>query len=284
MPLLSQSLLYPNLRLTLRKNSTMSSKLNASQSSRFSWQRLLLVLALSLSSVGAIAAPAQAFDLLQPFRSIVDRYIRIFEGYYTRTVEDVLGSVLEDILRSDPGDLGIPDPPADWQELEQVIGGDGLGDGTGQASPETQRLDHFNTNPVVLQQSLANATDRESARGMANSVLGTEGQAAMKEEMEAAQEALEAIAAKSEEAQSLDVTQDVMKNLTDMVSHQSQLESGSYEQLMQLRQQSATSNLIEANISEALDEGNRAKHAEAMAGASQVVQAAANMYLPGSNN
>jgi transposase len=66
-----------------------------------------------------------------------------------------------------------------------------------------------------------------------------------------------AIASKSEEAQSLDVTQDVMKNLTDMVSHQSQLESGSYEQLMQLRQPSATANLIGANISEALDEGNR---------------------------
>lgn len=36
-------------------------------------------------------------------------------------------------------------------------------------------------------------------------------------------------------------------------------QSGSYEQLMQLRQQSATSNLIGANILEALDEGNRAK-------------------------
>jgi hypothetical protein len=71
-----------------------------------------------------------------------------------------------------------------------------------------------------------------------------------------------------------------MKNLTDMVSHQSQLESGKYEQLMQLRQQSATANLIGANISEALDEGNRAKHAEAMAGARQVVQAV-SVYLLG---
>lgn len=57
-----------------------------------------------------------------------------------------------------------------------------------------------------------------------------------------------------------------MKNLTGMVDHQSQLESSSYKQLIQLRQQSATTNLIGANISEALDEGNRAKHAEAMAG------------------
>jgi hypothetical protein len=30
-----------------------------------------------------------------------------------------------------PGELGIPDPPGDWQELDQVIGGDGLGDVTG---------------------------------------------------------------------------------------------------------------------------------------------------------
>jgi hypothetical protein len=209
--------------------------------------------------------------------------VQIFEGYYTRTVNDVLGGVLGDILGGNTGELGIPDPPGDWQELDQVIGGDGLGDVTGQASGETQRLDNFNANPVVLQQSLANASDRESARSMATSVLGTEGQTAMKQEMDAAEQALSAIADKSQEAQSLDVTQDVMKNLTDMVSHQSQLESGSYEQLMQLRQQSATANLIGANISEALDEGNRAKHAEEMAGAQQVVQAAANVYLPGAS-
>jgi hypothetical protein len=254
------------------------------QPSRPTWKRSVLILALSLGSAGILMAPAQAFDLLQPFKSIVNQYVQIFEGYYTRTVNDVLGGVLGDILGGNTGELGIPDPPGDWQELDQVIGGDGLGDVTGQASGETQRLDNFNANPVVLQQSLANASDRESARSMATSVLGTEGQAAMKQEMDAAEQALSEIADKSQEAQSLDVTQDVMKNLTDMVSHQSQLESGSYEQLMQLRQQSATANLIGANISEALDEGNRAKHAEEMAGAQQVVQAAASVYLPGSTN
>ena len=56
---------------------------------------------------------------------------------------------------------------------------------------------------------------------MATSVLGTEGQTAVKQKMDAAAQALSAIADKSQEAQSLDVTQDVMKNLTDMVSHPS---------------------------------------------------------------
>lgn len=247
-------------------------------------KRSMLLLTLSLSSAGILMAPAQAFDILQPFKSIVNQYVQIFEGYYTHTVNDVLGSVLGDVLNGNTGELGIPDPPGDWQEVGQVIGGEGLGDVAGQASGESQRLDNFNANPVVLQQSLTNATDRESARSMATSVLGTEGQTAMKQEMDAAQQALGAISDKSQAAQSLDVTQDVMKNLTDMVGHQSQLESGSYEQLMQLRQQSATANLIGANISEALDEGNRAKHAEEMAGAQQVVQAAANVYLPGSLN
>jgi hypothetical protein len=248
---------------------------------RPTWKRSVLILALSLSTVGVRMAPVRAFSLLQPFQSIVNQYMQIFEGYYSHTVNDTLGSVLGNILGNSTGDLGIAAPPSDWQEVGQTIGGNGQGDGAGQASGASQRLDNFNANPVVLQQSLDDATDRESARSMATSVLGTEGQAAMKQEMDAAQQALSAIADKSQEAQSLDVTQNVMKNLTDMVSHQSQLESGSYEQLMQLRQQSATSNLIGANISEALDEGNRAKHAEAMAGAQQVVQAAANVYLPG---
>jgi hypothetical protein len=82
---------------------------------------------LSLGSAGLLIVPAQAFDLLQPFRSIVNQYIQIFEGYYNRTVNDVLGGVLGDILGGNTGELGIPDPPEAWQELEQVIGGDGSG-------------------------------------------------------------------------------------------------------------------------------------------------------------
>jgi hypothetical protein len=39
-------------------------------------------------------------------------------------------------------------------------------------------------------------------------------------------------------------------------------------------------NLIEANISEALDEGHRAKNAKEIAGVQQVRQATANVYLP----
>lgn len=45
------------------------------------------------------------------------------------------------------------------------------------------------------------------------------GQMAMKQEMDAAEQVLSAIADKFQEAQSLDVTQNVMKSLTDMVSY-----------------------------------------------------------------
>lgn len=40
--------------------------------------------------------------------------------------------------------------------------------------------------------------------------MGSEGQTAMKQEMDAAEQALSAIADKSQEAQSLDMTQDTM--------------------------------------------------------------------------
>jgi hypothetical protein len=49
---------------------------------RWTWKRSGLILALSLGSAGLLTVPAQAFDLLQPFRSIVNQYIQIFEGYY----------------------------------------------------------------------------------------------------------------------------------------------------------------------------------------------------------
>jgi len=69
---------------------------------RPTWKRSVLTLALSLGSAGILMAPAQAFDLLQPFKSIVNQYVQIFEGYYTQTVNDVLGGVLDDILGTIP--------------------------------------------------------------------------------------------------------------------------------------------------------------------------------------
>ena len=80
----------------------------------------------------------------------------------------------------------------------------------------------------------------------------------------------------------MDVTQDVMKNLTAMVASQSTLESGNYAQTMLIHQQLSANGVVEANISEAVDETNRARHAEAMAGAAALKRAASGMYLPGS--
>jgi hypothetical protein len=41
---------------------------------------------------------------------------------------------------------------------------------------------------------------------------------------------------------------------------------------------------VNRRVVKVLDEGNRAKHAEAIAAAQQVVQVVANVYLPGSQN
>jgi cobalamin synthase len=78
------------------------------QPSRPTWKRSVLILALSLGSAGILMAPAQAFDLLQPFKSIVNQYVQIFEGYYNRTVNDVLGGVLGDILGAIPENWAFP--------------------------------------------------------------------------------------------------------------------------------------------------------------------------------
>lgn len=134
-----------------------------------------------------------------------------------------------------------------------------MDDVTGQASEESQKLDISSANSVVLKRSLASASDRESDRSMTTSVLGTERQSAMKPEIDATEQGLSGIPDKSQETQLLYANQDAMKNLTDMTSHQIQLESDSYEQLRQLRQQSATTNLIGANTSEALEEVNQTK-------------------------
>lgn len=50
---------------------------------------------------------------------------------------------------------------------------------------------------------------------------------------------------------------------------------------MALRAQDAANAVVTSNISESLDEENRAKHAETMATADHVLRSSASFYLPG---
>lgn len=176
------------------------------------------------------------------------------------------------------GSLHIPDFLKSHQAIDQQVLNAAK---AGTPSQAVQKSDRFNSNPVPLAQSLKFQQDRLQSYGMAATILSTEGQTALKQEMKAATATLQTIQQKSQEAQSMDVTQDAIKNLTAIQANQSSLVGGSYAQLIALRAQDAANAVVTSNISETLDEQTRARHAESMAAADHVLRASASFYLPG---
>ncbi|MDX2244964.1 MAG: hypothetical protein NW224_30175 [Leptolyngbyaceae cyanobacterium bins.302] len=254
--------------------------------------------------VGGINDAINSF--LRPFEQQLQRYIQAFNAFFQREFQRILGSIFgrgqsgsdsssnpgsdssqpgqsSDIgepISIEVGAMGIPDFEANHAAIDQQVIG---GARNGFAPSHLQQSDLFNLNPVPLAQSMKAEQDRAENRGFAASVVGKEGQEAMRQEAEAATLTLQAIQTKAEEAQGMDVTQDVMKNLTAMTSQQATLQAGTYANIMALRQQEAANSLVTSNISEGVDEVNRMHHAESMAGAISVMRGSANVYLPGSD-
>ena len=234
---------------------------------------------------------------LSPFEQQFQQYIQAFNAFFQREFQRILGGIFGGEQPGQPGNngtgqtsgtgaavptetgaMGIPDFEANHAAIDQQVI---EGAQQGFAPAHLQPSDLFNLNPVPLAQSMKAEQDRAENRGFAASVVGKEGQAAMQQEAEAATHTLQAIQAKADEAQTMDITQDVMKNLTAMASQQSALQAGTYANLMALRQQEAANSLVNSNMSESVDEVNRTHHAESMAGAISVMRGAANVYLPG---
>lgn len=171
------------------------------------------------------------------------------------------------------GALGLPDITATHKALDQIA--------KGLNQSQAKALDRFNSNSVAFAYSTKAEADRVANKGVATTVIGTEGQKQMKEEAENASKVLDTIQALNTDAQKKDVTQDVMKALSAMSYGQASLTAGSYAELMGLRQQTAATSVVTANISEGIDEGNRRDHAERMGAAISVLNAAGSVYLPG---
>jgi hypothetical protein len=235
-------------------------------------------------------------SFLNPFQSLIRSFTTFLQGILNNLLGGITGSSNNgseeqglDISLNNPvvqipkapgeagitpqvGALGLPDIQATHAAIEQMARS---------SNTPLQRSDRFNTNSQALAYSVKSESDRTASRGMAQTVIGTAGQQQMAQDTQAASQALQFIQQTSAAAQSKDVTQDVMKDLTAVTSAQSSLVAGSYAQLMGVRQQLAADSVVNTNISEAADEANRMQHAERMGAAMYVLNSAANFYLPG---
>ena len=193
------------------------------------------------------------------------------------------GSIIDNLtnaMSSGPslviGSLGVPDVLASQAALRQSVLGAASG---GAPTAATQGADRFNVNPHALSSSLGGEVSRAASIGFAHTLLSEQGQQAIQQEIQTADETLQTIVETAEAAQDLDVTQDVMKQMTLMLAQQSSLDVAQYGQTIQLRQQFAADALVQAEAAEELSTLNRRQNSDDIAAAAEVIQSSATLLL-----
>jgi hypothetical protein len=211
----------------------------------------------------------QAYNPLSPMSSIVS----------ATSFQSLLPGVTKPYTDSIPfevGGMGLPDYASITPVIDALVAGE-----NGNPNPIMQGADRFSTNPQGLSASLSSEVERLGSRSIANSTLSKAGQDSMKADLEGATETLDATVKIADESQDLDVTQDVMKNLSAQLAQDSVIRAGQYKQDMLARQQQAADAVVNTEISKLLGEQNRMERAELLGNATVMDTATAGLYLPG---
>ncbi|WP_013321055.1 hypothetical protein [Gloeothece verrucosa] len=171
-------------------------------------------------------------------------------GWCTSATDILGGDSMTGILRDVTGDLGIPDPMQARAQIQEKV------DEAGETA------DPFIINPELYGIELGNLSDRSATSLSAKTVLSDEGQQQMEDEIEQSSEIVQSILDTSDEAQSYDSTQDVVKALTRINAQQSVITAMQQASSLRSRTDTQFTNLNLANISRSLDQQNRDKQAQ----------------------
>ena len=210
--------------------------------------------------------------LPSPITTILEQ-IQTTTALAEETLQTVLGDQWESLKASLGGNL--PDPyrvrMEDAVPIQSILG----------------------TDPTTQQRELANRYDQEVARSMASPWLGDQGQTRLSTQAEQTSNLLQASQGRTqqaqsmaEEAQGMNVTQDVMKqnaqiqaSVAALLHEQTQLTAENNTTLTQLHQLQGMLTQLAANTSEGIDEANRRERVERQISISGSAQAP--IYIPG---
>jgi hypothetical protein len=174
------------------------------------------------------------------------------EPGWCTTATDIIGGdgSITSILQNVVGALGIPDVMQARAQIQEKVGESG------------ETPDSFILNPETYGIQLGNLSDRAATSLNATTVLSEEGQKQMEEEIQQSSEVVGSILDTSNEAQSYDSTQDVVKALARINAQQSVISAMYHASTIRSRTDTQFTNLNLANISRSLDEQNRDKQAQ----------------------
>ncbi|MEG3437882.1 hypothetical protein V0288_12210 [Pannus brasiliensis CCIBt3594] len=164
---------------------------------------------------------------------------------------DILGGSgsLTEILQDVAGELGIPNAGKARATIADKV----------REAGETP--DPFRADPRSYAIQLGNLSDRVATSLSVETVLGEEGQQQMKDEIEQTSEVVQSILDTSDEAQSYESTQDVVKALARINAQQSVIAAMHGASALRSRADTQFTNLNLSNISRSLDERNRDEQA-----------------------
>lgn len=205
----------------------------------------------NLSSPPAQAAPLDFLgdnpfsDLLAQIQQFIDhaeQYIDQVISEKIQPLEDLVQADLQSAFKEAKGALGLPDPIAARQEIEDTLS-------------ETD----IAVNPL---EKATNEADRQITRASAAAVLGTEGQQQTAEELGITQNSVDAVQQQASAAASEVVTQNVMKQIAQQNVQMSSLLGSLRKDSLQTAQRQELTNLNLTNISRSLDGQNQVRQSE----------------------
>ena len=181
------------------------------------------------------------------------------------------GIDMSGIFKDSTGVLGIPNPNQTRTETSQEI----------QSKSRTGNDvgDVFEVNPTVYSVYAANQADRLNTRAAIETVLGEDGQKQMKDEIDSTEKTVEGTINDANEAQEMDVTQDVAKKLVRISAQHSVLLGAIRSDAMKARIDTQFTNLNLMNSSRTLDELARARRTESSANAMSLLELSAQSSL-----
>ena len=201
-----------------------------------------------------------------------------WQSLATTAADSVINNVLGPFQSSPSmvvGALGVPDVLASQDALLQTVLS-----GSSEGVPiSAQGADRFNVNPHSLGDTLSKEVTRAASTGFSNTLLSQEGQQAIEQEVQAADETLMGIVETAKSAQELDITQDVMKSMVAMEAQVASIATAEYGQTIQLRQQVAADALVQTEVAEELAALNRRENSEEMGAASEVIRSSSTLLL-----
>ncbi|QSJ14454.1 hypothetical protein JYQ62_21325 [Nostoc sp. UHCC 0702] len=246
-------------------------------------------LTLALSLLVVLPATAQLGNVWTDFKS----YSTDLQNYLSNNLSDTLKPLelqTQSNITGANGDLNIPNPVVAGQQIQDYINNYSLSD-------------KFENNPSLRARSVSNELNRLLTRGVVTGVLGTDAQNRIKTKLENTEEVLKSISETSEEDsgiigefiglanQGTNATNPEFKGLLSLLNvnqqsvriqqEQVKIVAETYAQSLQTNQSLQYSNLNLANISQQMEESNRARRVDSSAEAARLLRTTAQIDLFG---